>query len=387
MPPAKKAAAKKTTARRTGAKKATTAAREKFEEEFARSMGVTPKTKPKKVQIVPTGIMALDYALAVGGVPVGRIMEMWGPEHAGKTTAAIWMAVQFQQAFPQRMIAWVDMEQTFDQEWAEKLGLDMSRVYFYTPETAEDVADAIKRFVNSGICSFVVLDSVGGMISRVEIEKEADEATVGKVPGIVTRMVKIASPAAARNETTVCVINQVRANIGGYGPDEDTGGGWALKHVTTMKIQVRKIGGAGTSREVKRPGSADDKKIPVGHKIAMRVQKNKMGPYGQVAEVWLHNVATRDFGPIGFDNVGDTFGFAKRLGLLGPRAKSGYYLLGEEEVRGEPAAVEALRLRPDVVADLRTRILATREDLVNEEVDETPAEEVDPLGMADMVDA
>lgn len=386
MPAAAKKTATKTTATRGGPKRATPAAREKFEETFKKSMKVSPKVKPKKVRIVPSGVMALDYALAVGGVPVGRIIEMWGPEHAGKTTLAIWQAVQFQTAFPDRMIAWVDMEQTFDQDWAESLGLDMSRVYFYTPQTAEDVADAVKRFVQSGICSFVVLDSVGGMISRVEIEKEADEATVGNVPKIVTRMVKIAAPEAALNETTVCVINQVRANIGGYGPDEDTGGGWALKHVTTMKLQVRKVGGAGTTREVKRPGSADDKKIPVGHRVAIRVQKNKMGPYGQVAEVWLHNVATADFGPIGFDNVGDTFGFAKRLRLLGDKATSGRYLIDGEIIVGEPKALEYLRLHPETVEALRQQVLSTREDLVNTEVDETPAEEVDALGMADMVE-
>ena len=385
--PAKKATAKKTTpARRGGAKKATASAREKFEDSFAKSMGVTPKTKPKRPKIVTTGAMALDYALAVGGVPEGRVIEMWGPEHAGKTTTAIILAVQFQHAHPDRMIAWVDMEQTFDEDWAEALGLDMSRVYFYVPMTAEDVSDAVKRFVYSDICSLVVLDSVGGMISRIETEKEADEETVGKVPKIVTRMVKTAAPKAATNGTTLCVINQVRANIGGYGPDEDTGGGWALKHVTTMKLQVRKVGGAGTSREYKRPH--DEKPIPVGHKIAVRVQKNKMGPYGQVAEIWLHNVPTPTFGPVGFDNVGDTFGFAKRFNLLGPKAKSGYYLFGTDEVRGEPAALDYLRLRPDLVEDLRKQVLATRADVVNEDIDESPPEEADDaLGMADMVDA
>lgn len=385
MPPAKKTAAKKTTARRGGAKKATASAREKFEAEFAKSMGVTPKTKPKKPKVISTGIMSLDYALAVGGVPEGRVIEVWGPEHAGKTTLAIKLAVQFQKAHPDRMIAWVDMEQTFDEDWARSLGLDMSRVYFYVPQTAEDVADAVKRFVNSDICSLVVLDSVGGMISRVEVEKEADEATVGQVPKIVTRMVKIAAPAAAANGTTVCVINQVRANIGGYGPDEDTGGGWALKHVTTMKLQVRKVGGAGTSREAKRPN--DEKPIPVGHKIAIRVQKNKMGPYGQVAEAWLHNVATSQFGPIGFDNVGDTFGYAKRLRLLGPTAASGRYEIFGEKIVGEPAVLEYLRLNPKVVEDLRVEILKDRADLVEQDIDETPEAEVDPLGMADMVDA
>lgn len=276
---------------------------------------------------------------------------------------------------------------TFDEDWAEMLGLDMSKVWFYTPETAEDVADAVKRFVRSGLCSFIVLDSVGGMISRMEIEKEADEATVGNVPKIVTRMVKIAAPAAAKNGSTLCVINQVRASIGGYGPDEDTGGGWALKHVTTMKLQVRKTGGEGTTHTYRRPG--DEKPIPVGHKIAVRVQKNKMGPQGQVAEIWLHNVATDTFGPVGFDPISEAFGFAKRFKLMGSGAGGNYEVEGEKIRGGEAKVLDHLRQNPDVVDALRTKILAGVADLVNANIEilDEDAEGVDPLGMAEMADA
>lgn len=377
-------AAKKTTTRsgRYQSKNATKAAVDKFEEQFAKEMGANLRQKRKRATVTTTGSMALDYALTVGGIPSGRIIEMWGPEHAGKTTAAIICAVQQQKAFPNKRIAWVDMEQTFDEDWAEALGLDMSKVWLYTPETAEDVADAVKRFVGSGMCSFVVLDSVGGMISRIEIEKEADEETVGKVPKIVTRMVKIASPIAFSNGTTVCVINQVRAKIGGYGPDEDTGGGWALKHVTTMKMQVRRSGGEGSSHAVKRPG--DDKPVPVGHKIAIRVQKNKMGPYGQVAEVWLHNVPTEQYGPVGFDLVGEVFGFAKRLKMMGSGAGGNYEVEGVKIKGGEPKVMEHLRQNPEVVESLRTKILATVRDRITDNVEEPEVE--DELGMAEMVD-
>lgn len=383
---AKKATAKKTTSRSGGAsKKATASAVSKFEEQFEKSMGVNiGKSKPIKPKIVSTGSMTLDYATAVGGVPTGRVIEVWGPEHAGKTTLAIIIATMFQKMFPDKRIAWVDMEQTFDEEWAVSLGLDMSKVWFYTPETAEDVADAVKRFVYSDLCSFVVLDSIGGMISRIEIEKEADEATVGKVPGIVTRMVKAAAPRCNKNGTTVCVINQVRAQIGGYGADEGTGGGWALKHVTTMKFKVRKAGGDGTGHTFKRAG--DEKPIPVGHKIAVKVEKNKMGPYGQVAEIWLHNVATPTYGPIGFDMPAEVFNIAKRLKMFGS-GHGGRYDVEGEMIVGEPKVVEHLRQHPEVVQSLRSKILDGRAHLVNEEVDETPEEETDALGMADMVDA
>lgn len=379
------AGAKKATTTRAGrwaSKNATKAAVDKFEEQFSKDMGVSLREKRKPPAIVTTGSMALDYALTVGGLPDGRIVEMWGPEHAGKTTAAIIAAAQRQKAYPNKRIAWVDMEQTFDEDWAEALGLDMSKVWFYTPETAEDVSDAVKRFVASGMCSMVVLDSVGGMISRIEMEKEADEETVGKVPKIVTRMVKAASPMAFSNGTTVLVINQVRAKIGGYGPDEDTGGGWALKHVTTMKLQVRKTGGEGTTHSIKRPG--DDKPIPVGHKIAIRVQKNKMGPYGQVAEVWLHNVPTAQFGPVGFDLVGEVFQFAKRMKLMGSGAGGNYEVEGVKIKGGEPKVMEHLRQHPEVVEALRTRILDTVKGAVVEDLSE-PEVDDDPAGLSEMV--
>lgn len=381
MPPKKKAASTTTRSGRWASKSATKAAVDKFEESFAKEMGVNLRDKRKKAQITTTGSMNLDYALTVGGLPSGRIVEVWGPEHAGKTTLAIIAAVQHQQAYLDKRVAWVDMEQTFDDDWAEALGLDLSRVWLYTPQTAEDVADAVKRFVGSGMCSLVVLDSVGGMISRIEMEKEADEETVGKVPKIVTRMVKAASPMAFSNGTTLLVVNQVRAVIGNmWGPDEDTSGGWALKHVTTMKMQVRKAGGEGTTHKIKRAG--EDKEIPVGHKIAVRVQKNKMGPYGQVAEVWLHNVPTDKYGPVGFDLTQEVFDFAKRLKLMGSGAGGNYEVEGEKIKGGEPKVMEHLRQRPEVAEALRQRVLATVKDRV---VEDSAPDVEDDLGMAGMV--
>jgi recombination protein RecA len=380
--PAKKAAKKTTSSTRYASRNATKAAVDKFEEDFASAMGISLQAKRKKAEVVSTGSLNLDHAQVIGGTPTGRIIETWGPEHAGKTTLAIIEAREFQRRYPNKRVAWVDMEQTFDDEWAAKLGLDFSKWWFYTPQTAEDVADAVKRFVQSGMCSYVVLDSVGGMISRMEAEKEADEATVGQVPKIVTRMVKIASPAAFSNGTTLHVINQVRASIGGFGPDEDTGGGWALKHVTTMKRQVRKMGGEGTTHSVKFPGS--EKPEPVGHKIAVRVQKNKMGPYGKVAELWLHNVETEQYGPIGIDMVREVFDFAKRLKLMGSGAGGNYEVEGEKIKGGEPKVLEHLRQHPEVVEALRAKVLDTVSGQIVEPEPEPEIDE-DPLGMSEMV--
>ncbi len=339
---------------------ATKAAVATFEAEFAKDMGFDLKSNDT-YDVVSTGSLNLDYALTVGGMPTGRVIEIWGPEHAGKTTVGCLMAAEYQRKFPNKKVAWVDMEQTFDPVWAEKLGVDVKAMWRPTVKTAEDTADATKRLVESGLCSLVVLDSVGGMIAKMELQKEADEATVGLVAKIVTRMVKQVSPMAKSNGTTVCVVNQVRAAIGSYGADETTAGGWALKHVTTIRLRVKR-------GSMPHTITKDGKQVPVGHQMSIQVQKNKLGPYGQVAMVWLHNVATDKFGPIGVDVAQETFDFCKRMKLLG--TKQGYYLFpdGETEVRGEPAAVQMLRDRDDWRDVLRGKVLAS---LAGKQIDES----------------
>lgn len=192
--------------------KATTAAVERFKADFEKSMGpglvIGRKAEPYKV--IPTGSLVLDAKLGVGGWPIGRIHELWGPDGAGKTTLAILAAIQAQRTQPDKLVGWNDMEQNFDVAWAVKHGLDMDRVAFYTPRNAEDTADSVTKMIRSGLFSYVTLDSVGGMISRIEQEKNADEATVGLVAKIVTRAVKNAAPMANATGTTLMILNQVR---------------------------------------------------------------------------------------------------------------------------------------------------------------------------------
>lgn len=373
--PAKKAAAKKTTpSGRWKSNKATNAAVAKFEESFGKNMGVALSSGGKDdYEVVSTGSMFLDDAVGIGGYPTGYIVEIWGPEHAGKTTAAMIAVGQYQRRFPDKRAAWIDMEQTFNWEWAIKNGVDPTRLWLVTPKNAEDTADAAKQFMESGLCSIVVLDSVGGMIARIEFEKGADDATVGLVPKIVTRMVKQCSPIGRSNGTTTMVINQVRANIGSYGPDEDTGGGWALKHVTVLKLRIRR----GETLKAK----VGDEDVPVGHEMVINVQKNKLAPWGRTARVWLFNTVTAKYkNLIGIDVVPETFTLAKRYGLLGTKGGGWYAMPSGEEVRGEEKAVEFLRQSPGDMETLRARILATH----NDEIGVSEEVENDEHGIAEM---
>ena len=373
-------AKKKTYDTRWASKTATKAAVDKFEEQFNKDMGIDLKVVDDGYEVVSTGSLNLDYTLGIGGIPTGRIIEVWGPEHAGKTTLMCLLVAEYQKKYPKKKVAWVDMEQTFDPKWAAQLGVDVKAMWRPPVKTAEDTADATKRFVESGLCSLVILDSVGGMIAKMEFQKEADESTVGLVPKIVTRMVKQCSPMAKSNDTTVAVVNQVRAQIGGYGPDEITGGGWALKHVTTIRLHVRR----GEQHAVTIDGSA----VPVGHQMMVKVQKNKMAPWGQTVGIWLHNRETKAYGPIGVDVVAETFDHSKRLGLMGSKA-GGYYMMpdGETELRGEQKVLEYLRENETACQILRGKVLASLADVVREESEEGSFNPDDPMGMADMVEA
>lgn len=351
--------------------KATPAAVAKFEEQFTKTMGMDLRRGDEtSYEVIPTGVLALDSALAVGGFPTGRIVEVWGPQDAGKSSLAILACVEAQNMFPNKMIAWVDMEQTFDSKWAKSLGLDLSRVWRPPVKTAEDAADQTKKFAMSGLCSMIVLDSIGGMIAKMEIEKDAEEATIGLVAKIVTRMVKQCSSICNYNDTTVVVVNQVRAQIGGYGPSETTTGGWALRHVTTMKMQVKR----GEPHKVKIDG--DD--VSVGYEMSIRVQRNKLAPDGVVAKAWFHNRATAKYGPVGVDTIAEAAALGIKYKVISMRAGGYYTMLDDVEVRGKDSVEAYLREHPKQVTEMRKKLLSRL--AVEVEVDD------DPLGMAEMAD-
>lgn len=359
---------------------ASTGAIEKFEEMFGKDMGLGTLSRDDTIspyEVIPTGMLALDYAVGIGGLPHGRVCEMWGPEHAGKTTSAMLMIAQAQRKYPNKMTAWVDMEQTFDKKYASDLGVDLKRLWLVeNPKTAEDVADAVKRFVESGLCSLVVLDSIGGMISKKEMQKEAEEDTVGLVAKVVTRMVKMVSPMGNSNGTTIMVINQVRANIGSYGADTTTAGGWALKHITSLKLSVRR--GGDTPRYIREHGV----NIPVSYQVMINVQKNKCYPYGRVAEVWMSNRTTEEYGPIGVDPVDETIQFGLRTGVLGGAGTAWVHFPDGSKANGSAKAKEYLMGNPGLLPDIRQKVLDTLAGDVREESEiDSEASVADPAGM------
>jgi recombination protein RecA len=222
--------------------------------------------------------------------------------------------------------------------------------------------------------SFVVVDSIGAMIGRVEMEKNADEDTVAVVARIVTRMVKHATSFLPRSNAAMLVINQVRANISttGYGPKVELPGGWALKFCTTLGLQVR-----GTDKTAPA-ATIGGERIPVGRYTAIKVERNKVAPAGRVATILLNTVATKTT-PVGIDKPDEAFQVGDKLDII-TRSGSNYTLPDGSRHNGQPRTIEYLRAHPEVVEEIRQRAIAMHEaEIIEDEPPELPDDPTDDL--------
>jgi recombination protein RecA len=327
-----------------------------FEEKFQKKYGAAALIKSPEItpyKVISTGSLALDYATGVGGLVEGRLHEYWGADGIGKSTMAILGLAEAQKKHPDKVVGYIDVEHKIDLAWVRDHGVDMTRCYIIQPDVAEETADILKDMLLPQF-SMVVLDSIGAMIPQKEIDKDADEAVVAAQAKVVTRMVKMAAPAADRSRTAVIVINQVRANVSGYGKATTTGGGFALKHVTTMKMEFKR-----TSREPFTLGSGENK-VLVGHELAIKLERNNVAPPGRAAFISLFNQSTEKYGPLGVDKVDEAVTLGLKLGVIS-RDGAWYTVPGTgERFNGRDKMVEAMRTQPDTVDAVRTAVLATR---------------------------
>lgn len=325
---------------------------DKFETDFKKAFGgtLTRTGDMPPYEVISTGSLTLDHRTGVGGLVEGRLAEYWGPEGIGKTTMGLIAIAEAQKKHPDKFAAFIDMEHKLDKPWAQAHGVDLDKLYIFEPDTAEEVADAMKMLLSSGMISLVVLDSVGAMLPKKEAEKDADEATVGANPKIVTRMVKIAAVEAAKTGTVVILINQVRANLA-YGAATTTGGGFALKHATTMKFKFKRTG-----TDPYKVGSGENALI-VGHEIAIFIERNGVAPAYRTAIVSIFNQPTDKYGPLGIDKADEAVTLGLNLDLIA-RGGAWYTLPDGERVMGREKVVEAFRADPSLVEQVRREALA-----------------------------
>lgn len=351
-----------------------------FQADFEKSFGVGKLQTGRAVkpyQVIPTGSVALDVAVGVGGYVKGRIHEIWGPDGIGKTFLCLCAVRQAQLADPDRMVAYIDVENKAADPWADALGVDRTRWMKYVPATAEDAADAAKKFLSHDLFNMVVVDSIGALISKAELEAQADKAEVAQIARIVTRMMGVMTAFAQERQAVVILVNQLRDKVDSGGPKTfiktyGRTGGWKLKYSTTMGFKV-----GGSSKQPLMVEVKGTKHI-AAREISVKVDRNKVYAEGPVVNILLHTVDS-DYGKPGIDQAEEVLTLGPRLGIIG-REGVKYVLPGGKWFRGEQALREHLHQDPELVAELRRALIALNAPAALAEADEEPTEvQVEPV--------
>jgi len=225
---------------------------------------------PKAVPAIPTGVLPLDIALGIGGVPQGRLIEIFGPEGSGKTTLTYHLIAQVQSSGG--IAAFIDTEHAMDMLYAKHLGVDVGNLIVSQPDFGEQALQIAQVLVESGAVDLIVIDSVAAMSTKAEIEGQIGDQTVGALARLMSQTCRMLAPKANQTNTTIVFTNQIRENIGGmgYGPKETQPGGRALKFHASQRLDIRRI------------ETVKEKDVAIANKVRVKVVKNKVAaPYKQ----------------------------------------------------------------------------------------------------------
>ncbi len=232
------------------------------------------ETRPQKVEVIPTGILSLDVALGVGGIPRGRIVEIFGGEASGKTTLALKIISNVQKRGG--IAAFIDAEHSFDPEWAKKIGVKVEDLLISQPESAEEALKIIETLVRSGQVDVIVLDSVAALVPKSEIRGEFGEFEIGLQARLMSQALRKLAGAISKTKSVVIFLNQTRMKIGTYGKPETTPGGLALKFYSSIRIELTR------TAKIKRGDEI------VGNKVSAKIVKNKVAPPFKKAEFSIY---------------------------------------------------------------------------------------------------
>ena len=319
-------------------KKALETALQQIEKNFGKGsvmrLGDTPSMN---VEAIPTGSLALDLALGIGGVPRGRIIEIYGPESSGKTTLALHILAQAQKRGGE--VAFVDAEHALDPVYAKAIGVDIDSMLVSQPDTGEQALEITDALVRSGALDAVVVDSVAALTPRAEIEGEMGDAFVGLQARLMSQALRKMTGALSVSNTTAIFINQLREKIGVmFGSPETTTGGRALKFYSSIRLDVRRI-------ETLKDGSE-----MVGNRTRVKVVKNKVAPPFKQAEFDII------YGQ-GISREGSLIDLGVDCGII---RKAGAWFTYEADQlgQGKENARQFLKNNPEIAVDIERRILA-----------------------------
>ena len=289
------------------------------------------------VSVIPTGSVALDVALGVGGLPRGRIIEVYGPESSGKTTVALHAVASAQRAGGNA--AFIDAEHALDPVYAKALGVDIDNLLVSQPDTGEQALEITDMLVRSGGLDIIVIDSVAALVPKAEIEGEMGDSHVGLQARLMSQALRKITGALSSTGTTAIFINQLREKIGVFfGNPETTTGGKALKFYASVRLDVRRIGGL------------KDGDQPVGNRTRVKVVKNKMAPPFKQAEFDIL------YGQ-GISREGSLLDLGVDNGVV--RKSGAWFTYGEDQLgQGKENARNFLKDNPQLAAEIEEKILA-----------------------------
>lgn len=340
-------------------KKALETALQQIEKNFGKGTVMRLGDKPEmNVDAIPTGSLALDAALGIGGVPKGRIIEIYGPESSGKTTLALHIVAEAQKKGGE--VAFVDAEHALDPTYAAAIGVDIDSMLVSQPDTGEQALEITDALVRSGAVDVVVVDSVAALTPRAEIEGEMGDTFVGLQARLMSQALRKLAGNIAKTNCVVIFINQLRMKIGVmYGNPETTTGGNALKFYSSVRLDVRKIEAIKSGTEI------------VGNRTRVKVIKNKCAPPFREA------VFDIMYGE-GISRFGELLDIAVTLELVN---KSGsWFSVGDERIgQGRDNAKQYIADHPELAAELEARVRAHLMEVQNSRIKQpaAPAKPVD----------
>ncbi len=299
------------------------------------------EAKALHVESIPTGCLSLDLALGIGGVPKGRIIEVYGPESSGKTTLAQHIVAECQKMGG--VAAFVDAEHALDPDYAEKIGVNVEELFISQPDTGEQALEIVETLVRSAAVDVIVVDSVAALTPKAEIEGDMGDSHMGLQARLMSQALRKLAGIVAKSNCTVVFINQIRMKIGVvFGNPEVTPGGNALKFYSSVRIEVRR------SAQIKKGESI------VGNRVKVKIVKNKVAPPFQRCEFdIMYNE--------GISIAGDLIDLGVEIGVLEKRGNS-YSYDGDRIGIGRENAKQFLRENPETMMKMRE---ATKEAIKN----------------------
>ena len=309
---------------------------DKIEKDFGKGAIMKLGDKPAvSVETIPTGALALDVALGVGGVPRGRIIEVYGPESSGKTTLAQHIVAECQKKGG--IAAFVDAEHALDPEYARNLGVNIDELLISQPDTGEQALDITEELVRSGAVDIIVVDSVAALVPKAEIEGSMEDQQMGLQARLMSKALRKLTGIIGKTNTTVIFINQLRQKIGVmYGNPETTTGGNALKYYASVRMEIKRVEGL--------KGDGED----VGNHVRVRILKNKVAPPFRTAEFDII------FGK-GICKIGNILDVAVDLDIV--KKAGSWFSFGDEKLgQGRDKSKEFLANNPEILNTVETLV-------------------------------